>query len=235
MAKDHRGTHHLLTRTTPRLEGTIQKKVLPAIRPICHHQSIRHSKSLREELSYKMAKEGEDEAMTLAVEMSRHDMKLSEMANLGKGNKKVMTMTRVAAAKNVRITHPAATITKGKAPTAMTRTQVHLNKEAAVAAEMSRRMLKVKRSVTYPHPHHHQEAPMAAVVVAADRHAPEAPNTTCHKKVMTCAPDRTKLPSLRHHSSSALSALVRKFVMSPSHMGSISKRIFASTMGLIDR
>jgi hypothetical protein len=34
------------------LTDTIRTKLLPTVRPICHHQSIRHSRSLREELSY---------------------------------------------------------------------------------------------------------------------------------------------------------------------------------------
>jgi hypothetical protein len=177
MAKDHRGTHHLLTRTTPHLAGTIQKRHKTNM----PHQSIIRLKSLREELSYEMAKEGEDEAMGLAADMSRHGQKLSEIANPGKGNK-VMMMACIIAAEKVRITHPADTATKGKAHAAMTRTQVHLDKEATVASEMSRRMLKAKRSMT--HPHHHQAAPMAA-----DRLAPETPNTTRHKKVTTHAPN----------------------------------------------
>jgi hypothetical protein len=137
--------------------------------------------SLREELSYEMAKEGEDEAMVMAADMSRHGQKLSEIANPGKGNK-VMMMACIIAAEKVRITHPADTVTKGKAHAAMTRTQVHLDKEATVASETSRRMLKAKRSVIRPH--HHQAAPMAA-----DRLTPETPNATRHKKVTTHAPN----------------------------------------------
>jgi hypothetical protein len=77
MAKDHGGIHQLLTRTTLHLAGTIEMKLLPAIRLICHRQSTRHSKSLREELSYAMAKAREDEAVRQTAEMSRHGRKLS--------------------------------------------------------------------------------------------------------------------------------------------------------------
>jgi hypothetical protein len=49
MVKGHKEIHHLLTRTTLRIADIIRTKLLPAIRPICHHQSIRRSKSLREE------------------------------------------------------------------------------------------------------------------------------------------------------------------------------------------
>jgi hypothetical protein len=73
MAKDRREIHHLLTRTTLRLIDAISMKLLPAIRPIFHHKSIRHSRSLRKELSYMVRKANGDEAMTLAAETSRHD------------------------------------------------------------------------------------------------------------------------------------------------------------------
>jgi hypothetical protein len=52
MAKAIREIPHHLTRITLLMADTIKMKLLPAIRPICHHQSIRHSRSLREELSY---------------------------------------------------------------------------------------------------------------------------------------------------------------------------------------
>jgi hypothetical protein len=50
-AKARREIHHHLGRITLPMD-TIKTMLLPVIRPICCHQSIRHSKSLREELSY---------------------------------------------------------------------------------------------------------------------------------------------------------------------------------------
>jgi hypothetical protein len=176
-----------------------------------------------------MSKAIEDKAMTLAAEMSQHGGKLAEMANPSKGNKIIMTMACITVVAKARITNPAATMTKGKAPAAMTtRTQVRIDKEAIVAVETNRRTWRAKRNMT--HPHHHQASPMAAAVVA-DQHAPKAPNTICHKKKVTMrAPDSTKLPSPKLRSSSDQSDLARKSIMGPYRMGSRSKRIFASTM-----
>jgi hypothetical protein len=67
------------------------------------------------------AKETKDEVVTLATEMSRHGERLVGMADPSKGNKIVMMMARDAAARKVRIMDPAAMMTKGKAPAAMTR------------------------------------------------------------------------------------------------------------------
>jgi hypothetical protein len=50
MANAIREIPHHLTRITLLMADTIKAKLFPAIRPICHHQSIRHSRSLREEL-----------------------------------------------------------------------------------------------------------------------------------------------------------------------------------------
>jgi hypothetical protein len=114
MAKGHKETHHILTKTTPHLASTILMKLHPAIRPTCHHQSITHPKYLREESSYVAAKATKDEAMMLATEMSRHGKRLVGMADPSKGNKIVMMMARDAAARKVRIVDPATTMTKGK-------------------------------------------------------------------------------------------------------------------------
>jgi hypothetical protein len=73
MAKAIREIPHHLTRITMLMADTIKTKLLPAIRPIFHHKSIRHSRSLRKELSYMVRKANGDEAMTLAAETSRHD------------------------------------------------------------------------------------------------------------------------------------------------------------------
>jgi hypothetical protein len=64
------------------MADTSKTKIFPAIRPICHHQSIRYSRSLREELSYVIAMTNGDEAMMLAAEMSCHDGRLVEMADM---------------------------------------------------------------------------------------------------------------------------------------------------------
>jgi hypothetical protein len=91
-AKAIREIPHHLTRITLLMADTIKTKLLPAIRPICHHQSIRHLRSLREELSYVATKANGDEAVMLATETSCHDGKLVEMVDPSKGNKVNMMM-----------------------------------------------------------------------------------------------------------------------------------------------
>jgi hypothetical protein len=66
MAKANKEIPHRLARITLLID-TIRTKLLPAIRPICHHQSIRHSRSLKEELSYMITMANGDKAVTLAV------------------------------------------------------------------------------------------------------------------------------------------------------------------------
>jgi hypothetical protein len=122
-AKARRENPHHLARITLRMADTIRTKLLPAIRPICHHQSIRHSISLKEELSYVETKARGDEAVTLAAEMSRHDGKLAVMVDPGKGNKLDMMMACNTVAKKTKIVHHAAAMTKGKAPATMMRTR----------------------------------------------------------------------------------------------------------------
>jgi hypothetical protein len=62
-----------------------------------------------------------DEAVMLAAKTSHHDGKLAVMADPSKGNKLITMMARDAVATNTRLMHHAAVMTKGKAPTAMTR------------------------------------------------------------------------------------------------------------------
>jgi hypothetical protein len=113
-----------------------------------------------------MASEGE--AVTLDAETIRHDGKPAETADPREGTDLAMTTARTVAAIMTSIALLATTMTKGKAPAAMTTIHLHEEqKEAVVAAKISRRTARVKDDVTLRHPH--QVAPMAAVVVAADQ------------------------------------------------------------------
>jgi hypothetical protein len=130
-AKARRENPHHLARITLRMAHTIKTKLLPAIRSICHHQSIICLRSLREELSYVEMKARGDEAMTLDAETSRHYGKLAVMADPGKGNKLDMTMVHNAAVTKTKTVHHAAAMTKGKALAAMRRTrkiQLHVSR-----------------------------------------------------------------------------------------------------------
>jgi hypothetical protein len=110
----------------------------------------------------------EDESVTLDAETIRHDGKPAEMADPSKGNDLVMMMARTAVAIRISIALPATTMIKGKAPAVMTTIHLHgEQREAVVAAEISRRTARVKDDVTLRHPH--QAAPMAAAVAAADQ------------------------------------------------------------------
>jgi hypothetical protein len=107
----------------------------------------------------------EDKAVTLDAETIRHDGKLVETVDPSNGNDLAMTKACTTAATRISIALPAAVMTKGKAPAAMTTVHLHgEQREAVVAAEINRRMARVK-DVT--HRHSHQAAPMAAVVAAA--------------------------------------------------------------------
>jgi hypothetical protein len=106
----------------------------------------------------------EDEAVTLDVETIRHDEKTAGMADPREGTGLAMTTARIVTMTRISIAPLAATMTKGKAPAAMTVTH-HEERMEVVAAESSRRTAKVSADATLRHPH--QGAPMAAVVVAA--------------------------------------------------------------------
>jgi hypothetical protein len=163
-ARARREIHHHLARITLPMD-TSMTMLLPAIRPTCRHQSIRCSKSQREESSYATTMASEDEAVTLDAETTRHYGKLVKTADPSKGNDLTMTTVRTAAATRISIALPAAAMTKGKAPAAMTMIHLHgEQREAIVAAEINRRMARVK-DVTLRHPH--QAAPMAAAVAVA--------------------------------------------------------------------
>jgi hypothetical protein len=106
----------------------------------------------------------EDKAVTLDAETIRHDGKLVETADPSKGNDLAMTTASTVVATRISIALPAATMTKGKAPIAMTMTHLHgEQREAVIAVEINRRTARVK-DVTLRHLH--QAAPIAAAVVA---------------------------------------------------------------------
>jgi hypothetical protein len=138
MAKANKEIHHRLTRTIL-LMDTTKTRPLPATSPICHHQSIRHSRSLGEELSYTTTMASGDGVVTLAVETSRHDEEPVEMADPSKGNNLAITTACTAAATRISIALHAAVRTKGKAPAAMTMIQLHEEQREAVAVSEIRR------------------------------------------------------------------------------------------------
>jgi hypothetical protein len=105
----------------------------------------------------------EEGVMTLAGEMSRHDMKPVGMAGPGIRNHLAMTTARIAMATRISIALHAAAMTKGKALAVMTMTQLHEEQREAIAvAEIHRRTPRAKGVILH---HPHQAAPMAAAVV----------------------------------------------------------------------
>jgi hypothetical protein len=113
-----------------------------------------------------MASEGK--VVTLDAEMICHDGKPAEMVGPSEGNDLTMMIARIAAVTKISIAPLVTTMTKGKAPAAMTTIHLHEEqREAVVAAEMNRRMGRVKGNVILCHPH--QAAPMAAAVAVADQ------------------------------------------------------------------
>jgi hypothetical protein len=69
----------------------------------------------------------EDEAVTLDAETIRHDGKPAETADLREGTDLAMTTARTVTAAKTSIAPLAITMTKGKAPAAMT--TIHLHEE----------------------------------------------------------------------------------------------------------
>jgi hypothetical protein len=134
-----------------------------------------------------MTASGEGVVM-LPEETSHHDVKPVEMAGPSIGNHLAMTTAHTAAATRISIALHAVTMTKGKAPAAMTMTQLHEEqREAVSAAEIHRRTSRAK-GVTLPHPH--QAAPMAAAVavVAQPGHVPP-------KKIRRTRSHMTRVPT----------------------------------------
>jgi hypothetical protein len=117
--------------------------------------------------SYKVTKVGVLH-MTLDAKTIRHDGKPAEMVGPREGTDLAMMTACTVTATKTSIAPLATTMTKGKAPTAITMIHLHEErKEAVVAAKISRRMVRVNGDVTLRHPH--QEAPMAVAVVVADQ------------------------------------------------------------------
>jgi hypothetical protein len=113
-----------------------------------------------------MASEGE--AVTLDAETICHDRKPAETADPSEGNDLAMTTACTVAATRISITSLATTMTKGKAPAAMTMIHLHEEqREAVAAAEISRRTARVKDDVIPRHPH--QTAPTMAAVAVVDQ------------------------------------------------------------------
>jgi hypothetical protein len=108
----------------------------------------------------------EDEAVTLDAETIRHDGKPAETADPREGTDLAMTTARTVTVTKTSIAPLTVTMTKGKAPAALTTIHLHEEqKEAVVDAKISRRTARVKDGVTLRHPH--QGAPMAVVAMAA--------------------------------------------------------------------
>ena len=114
----------------------------------------------------------EDEAVTLDAETIRHDGKTAGMADPREGTDLAMTTARIVTVTRISIAPLAATMTKGKAPAAMTGTH-HEERTEVVAAENSRRTARVSADATLRHPH--QGALMAAVAVAAGQQGRATP------------------------------------------------------------
>jgi hypothetical protein len=171
MAKAIKEIHRRPTRTIL-LMDTTKTRPRPAISPICHHQSIRCSKSHRKELLYATTMASREGVVTLAGETSRHDEKPVEMAVPSVGNHLAMTTMRIAAATRISIALHAAAMTKGKAPATMTMIQLHKEQREAVAVAKIRRRTSRVKGVTPHHPHQASLMAAAAVVAAQPGHTP---------------------------------------------------------------
>jgi hypothetical protein len=124
MAKAIKEIHRRLTRTIL-LMDTTKTRPHPAISPICRHQSIRRSKSHREESSYATTMASGEGVVTLAGETSRHDEKPVEMVGPSIGNNLAMMTTRTVAVTRISIALYATAMTKDKAPATMMMIQLH--------------------------------------------------------------------------------------------------------------
>jgi hypothetical protein len=181
MARAIKEIYRHLTRTTLLMDTKTRPNL--AISPTCCHQSTRRSKSHREELSYAIMMASEEGVVTLAGETSCHDVKPVEMADPGIGNHLAMTTTCIVMATRISIALHAAAMTKGRAPTAMTMTQLHEEqREAVIVVEIHRWTSRVK-GVTLHHPH--QAAPMVAAVAVAAQPGHAPPRNICRTRSHT--------------------------------------------------
>jgi hypothetical protein len=117
MAKASKGIHHHFTRTIPHMDTT-KTRPHPAIK-------LRRSKAHREESSYTTMMASGEGVVTLAEEMSRHDVKPVEMADPSIGNHLAMTTACTAAAIKISIALHTAAMTKDKASATMTMILLH--------------------------------------------------------------------------------------------------------------
>jgi hypothetical protein len=178
--------HRPLTRTTLLMDTKTRPNL--AISPTCRHQSTRRSKSHREELSYAIMMASEEGVVTLAGEMTRHDVKPAGMADPGIGNHLAMMMARIATATKISITLHIDMMTKGKAPAAMTMIQLHEEQREAIAvAEIHHRTPRVKGMILH---HPHQAAPVAAAVAVAAQ-----PGHMPLKKIRRTRSHMTRVPT----------------------------------------
>jgi hypothetical protein len=162
MARAIKEIHHHLIRTTLLMDTKTRPNL--AISPTCRHQSIRHSKSHREELSYAIMMASEEGPVTPTGETTRRDVKTAGMADPGIGKHLAMMTARIATTTRISIALHAAAMKKGRTPTAMMMIQLHEEqKEAIAVAEIYRRTPRVKGMILH---HPHQAAPMAVAVAA---------------------------------------------------------------------
>jgi hypothetical protein len=130
----------------------------------------------------------EEGVVMLAREMTRHDVKLVGMADPGIGNHLAMTRARIATATRISTALHAAAMIKGRAPAAMTMTQLHKEqREAVVVAEIHRRTPRAKGVILH---HPHQAAPMAAAVAVAAQ-----PGHMPLKKIRRTRSHTTRVPT----------------------------------------
>jgi hypothetical protein len=166
MAKTQREIRRHPARTT--LLQDTKTMLLLATRPTCRHQSIKRSNSQREESSYAIMMESEDEAVTSDAETIRHDRKIAEMADPREGTDLVMMTACTMAATKTSIAQLATMMIKRKAPATMMMIHIHEEqKEAVVVAKISRRTARANGDAILRHPH--QEVLMVEAVVEADQ------------------------------------------------------------------
>jgi predicted extracellular nuclease len=96
----------------------------------------------------------ENEAVTPDAETIRHAGKTAKMVDPREGTDLAMMTAHTVVATKTSIAQLTTTMTKGKAPAAMTTIHLHEEqKEAVVAAKISRRMARANGDMTLRHPH----------------------------------------------------------------------------------